>query len=83
MLVHAGSHGCDLSDGCDLPKYPRIKPTEARRTKAGATPLATRADSTSRLPRPPQTPTSVSYTCPEAHPKTRYIPITDTFYLCT
>lgn len=24
-LVEAGSHGRDLSDGCDIPKYPRIK----------------------------------------------------------
>lgn len=32
VLVEAGSHGRDLSDG-DLPKYPRIKRT--RRIKAG------------------------------------------------
>lgn len=25
VLVEAGSHGRDLSDGCDLQKYPRIK----------------------------------------------------------
>lgn len=50
MLVHAGSLGRDLSDGCDLPKYPRIKVAVARRGKAGRD-IATRADSVSPPPR--------------------------------
>lgn len=33
VLVRAGSHGRDLSDGCDIPKYPRNKRTAAGRTK--------------------------------------------------
>lgn len=36
VLVEAGSHGRDLFDGGDLPKYPRIKrPSDAQRRKVG------------------------------------------------